>query len=68
VQNEYEGRLKTWIIPSTSTPSWLIYEATMEETPPKIYQLPPLNAIVLERSHVMARTFGVEADGGVVDE
>jgi hypothetical protein len=56
------------MVSSASTLSWLIYEATMEETPPKIYQLPPLNAIVLERSHVMARTFGVEADGGVVDE
>jgi hypothetical protein len=51
------------MVSSASTLSWLIYEAMAEETPPKIYQLPPLNAIVLERSHVMARTYGVEADG-----
>jgi hypothetical protein len=44
------------MVSSASTLSWLIYEAMAEETPPKIYQLPPLNAIVLERFHVMART------------
>ena len=73
VQNEWDGRLKTWIIPSASTLSWLIYEATAGETPPKIYHLPPLNSIVLEREQVerfyeVARPYEVKADGGVVDE
>jgi hypothetical protein len=73
VQNEYEGRLKTWIIPSASTLRWLIYEATAGETPPRIYHLPPLNAIVLEmeqveRFHMIARPYEVKADGEVVDE
>jgi hypothetical protein len=67
VQNEYEGRLKTRIIPSTSTLSWLIYEATAEETPPKIYQLPPLNSIVLEREqverfHIVVRPYEIKTE------
>jgi hypothetical protein len=67
VQNEYEGRLKTWIIPSTSTLSWLIYEAMAGETPPRIYHLPPLNAIVIEREqverfHMIARPYEVKID------
>jgi hypothetical protein len=67
VQNEYEGRLKTWIIPSASTLRWLIYEATAGETPPRIYHLPPLNAIVIEREqverfHMIARPYEVKID------
>jgi hypothetical protein len=27
VQNEWDGRLKTWMIPSIATLRWLIYEA-----------------------------------------
>jgi intein-encoded DNA endonuclease-like protein len=41
VQNEWDGRLKTWMIPSVATLRWLIYEATAGETPPRIYHLPP---------------------------
>jgi hypothetical protein len=48
VQNEWDDRLGTWIIPSFETLSWLIYEATAEDTLLRIYQLPPLNTIVLE--------------------
>jgi hypothetical protein len=49
VQNEWDGRLRTWMIPSFATLRWLIYEATAGETGPRIYHLPPLNSIVLER-------------------
>jgi hypothetical protein len=52
VQNEWDGRLRTWMIPSIETLRWLIYEATAGETPPRIYHLPPLNSIVLEREQV----------------
>jgi hypothetical protein len=48
VQNEWDGRLRTWMIPSIETLRWLIHEATAGETPPRIYHLPPLNSIVLE--------------------
>jgi Rad3-related DNA helicase len=49
VQNEWNGRLRTWMIPSVATLRWLIHEATTGEKPPRIYHLPPLNSIVLER-------------------
>jgi hypothetical protein len=49
VQNEWDGSLRTWMIPSFETLRWLIHEATAGETPPRIYHLPPLNSIVLER-------------------
>jgi hypothetical protein len=49
VQNEWDGSLRTWMIPSFETLRWLIHEATAVETPPRIYHLPPLNSIVLER-------------------
>jgi hypothetical protein len=49
VQNEWDGRLRTWMIPFFETLRCLIYEATAGETPPRIYHLPPLNSIVLER-------------------
>jgi hypothetical protein len=52
VQNEWDGRLRTWMIPSFATLRWLIYEATAGETGPRIYHLPPLNSIVLEREQV----------------
>jgi hypothetical protein len=52
VQNEWDGRLRTWMIPSIETLRCLIYEATAGETPPRIYHLPPLNSIVLEREQV----------------
>jgi hypothetical protein len=59
VQNEWDGRLRTWMIPSIATLRRLIYEATAGETPPRIYHPPPLNSIVLEREqierfHIMA--------------
>ena len=67
IQNELDGGLKTWIIPSASRLSWLIYEAAAGETPPRIYHLPPLNAIVLEmeqveRFHMIARPYEVKID------
>jgi hypothetical protein len=39
--------LRTWMIPSIATLRCLIYEATVGETPPRIYH--QLNSIVLER-------------------
>jgi hypothetical protein len=47
VQNEWDGGLRTWMVPSVAALRWLIYEATVGETPPRIYH-PPLNSIVLE--------------------
>jgi hypothetical protein len=37
VQNEWDGRLRTWMVPSIATLRWLIHEATVGETPPRIY-------------------------------
>jgi hypothetical protein len=48
VQNECDDRLRTLMILSIETLRWLIYEATVGETPPRIYHPPP-NSIVLER-------------------
>ena len=67
VQNECDGRLKTWMIPSIATLRWLIHEATAGETPPRIYHLPPLNSIVLERGqverfHIMARPYEIKTE------
>jgi hypothetical protein len=44
------------MIPSIETLRWLIYEATAGETPPRIYHLPPLNSIVLERGRLRGST------------
>jgi hypothetical protein len=52
VQNEWDGMLRTWMIPSIATLRWLIHEATAGETPARIYHLPPLNSIVLEREQI----------------
>jgi hypothetical protein len=65
VQNECDSRLKTWMILSIETLWYLIYKATVGETPPRIYHLPPLNSIVLEREqverfHIVARTYEVK--------
>jgi hypothetical protein len=65
VQNEWDGGLRTWMIPSIETLRWLIYEATVGETPPRIYHLPPLNSIVLEREeverfHIVARPYEIK--------
>jgi len=65
VQNELDGRLRTLMIPSIATLRWLIYEATAGETPPRIYHLPPLNSIVLEREqierfHIMAWPYEIK--------
>ncbi|MDT7879072.1 MAG: hypothetical protein RQ862_11045 [Candidatus Caldarchaeales archaeon] len=65
VQNECDDRLRTWMIPSIATLRWLIHEATAGETPPRIYHLPPLNSIVLEREqierfHIVARTYEIK--------
>ena len=65
VQNEWDGRLRTWMIPSIETLRWLIYESTAGETPPRIYHLPPLNSIVLEREqierfHIMAWPYEIK--------
>jgi hypothetical protein len=65
VQNEWDGRLRTWMIPSIATLRWLIHEATAGETPPRIYHLPPLNSIVLEREqverfHIVARPYEIK--------
>jgi hypothetical protein len=65
VQNEWDGSLRTWMIPSFETLRWLIHEATAGETPPRIYHLPPLNSIVLEREqierfHIVARTYEIK--------
>jgi len=62
VQNEWDGSLRTWMIPSFETLRWLIHEATAGETPPRISHLPPLNSIVLEREqiesfHIVARPY-----------
>jgi hypothetical protein len=67
VQNEWDGRLRTWMIPSIETLRWLIYGATVGETPPRIYHLPPLNSIVLERGqverfHIMARPYEIKTE------
>jgi hypothetical protein len=64
VQNEWDGRLRTWMVPSVATLRWLIHEATVGETPPRIYH-PPLNSIVLEREqierfHIVARTYEIK--------
>jgi hypothetical protein len=71
VQNEWDGRLRTWMIPSVATLRWLIYEATAGETPPRIYHLPPFNSIVLEREqverfHIVARPYEVKTQNGRV--
>jgi hypothetical protein len=68
VQNEWDGRLRTWMVPSVATLRWLIYEVTAGETPPE--NLSPFNSIVLEREevemfHLMARPYEVKADGEV---
>jgi hypothetical protein len=47
--------LRTWMIPSIATLRCLIYEATVGETPPRIYH-PPLNSIVLERERLRGST------------
>jgi hypothetical protein len=65
VQNELDGRLRTWMIPSIETLRWLIHEATAGETPPRIYHPPPLNSIVLEkeqveRFHIVARPYEIK--------
>jgi len=44
VQNEWDGRLRTWMIPSFETLRWLIHEATAgentaENLPPTTTQL-----------------------------
>jgi hypothetical protein len=64
VQNEWDGRLRTWMIPSIETLRRLIYEATAGETPPRIYHPPP-NSIVLEREqiesfHIVARPYEIK--------
>jgi hypothetical protein len=72
VQNECDDRLRTWMIPSIETLRWLIYEATVGETPPRIYHLPPLNSVVLEREqverfHIVARPYEIKTQNeGVV--
>jgi hypothetical protein len=53
------------MILSIATLRWLIYEATAGETPPRIYHLPPLNSIVLEREqierfHIMAWPYEIK--------
>jgi hypothetical protein len=65
VQNEWDGRLRTWMVPSVATLRWLIHEATVGETPPRIYHLPPLNSIVLKREqiewfHIVARPYEIK--------
>ncbi|MDT7879029.1 MAG: hypothetical protein RQ862_10830 [Candidatus Caldarchaeales archaeon] len=65
VQNEWDGMLRRWMIPSIATLRWLIHEATVGETPPRIYHLPPLNSIVLERGqiewfHIVARPYEIK--------
>jgi hypothetical protein len=64
VQNEWDGRLRTWMIPSIETLRRLIYEATAGETPPRIYHPPP-NSTVLEREqiesfHIVARPYEIK--------
>jgi hypothetical protein len=56
VQNEWDGGLRTWMVPSIETLRWLIHEATAVETPPRIYHPPPLNSIVLERERLRGST------------
>jgi hypothetical protein len=70
VQNECDGRLRTWMIPSITTLRCLIYEATAGERGPRIYHPTPLNSIVLEREqverfHIVARPYGIKTDGEV---
>jgi len=65
VQNEWDGGLRTLMIPSIETLRWLIYEATAGETPPRIYHPPPLNSIVpereqIERFHIVARPYEIK--------
>jgi hypothetical protein len=71
VQNEWDGSLRTWMIPSFETLRWLIHETTAVETPPRIYHLPPLNSIVLEREqierfHIMAWPYEIKTQNEVV--
>jgi hypothetical protein len=56
VQNEWDGGLRTWMVPSVAALRWLIYEAIVGETPPRIYHPPPLNSIVLERERLRGST------------
>jgi hypothetical protein len=54
------------MIPSIATLRCLIYEATVGETPPRIYH-PPLNSIVLEREqverfHIVARPYEIKTE------
>jgi hypothetical protein len=69
VQNEWDGSLRTWMIPSFETLRWLIHEATAGETPPRIYH--QLNSIVLEREqiesfHIVARPYEIKTQNEVV--
>jgi hypothetical protein len=50
------GGLRTWMVPSVAALRWLIYEATVGETPLRIYHPPPLNSIVLERERLRGST------------
>jgi hypothetical protein len=59
VQNEYDGRLKTWMIPSFKTLRWLIYEATAgenaaENLPPTTQLNSPIEREQIEGFHIMA--------------
>jgi hypothetical protein len=71
VQNEWDARLRTWMIPPIATLRWLIHGATIGETPPRIYHLPSLNSIVLEREqierfHIVARPYEIKTLNGKV--
>jgi hypothetical protein len=68
VQNEWDGRLRTWMVPSVATLRWLIYEVTAGETPPE--NLSPFNSIVLERVqverfHIVARPYEIKTQNEV---
>ena len=59
------------MIPSIATLWCLIYKATVGETPPRIYHLPPFNSIVLEREqverfHIVARPYEIKTHSEVV--
>jgi hypothetical protein len=63
VQNEWDARLRTWMIPSIATLRWLIYEATAgenaaENLPPTITQLNSPREGEVEWFHIWRR-YGV---------
>jgi len=65
VQNEYDGRLKTWMTPSFKTLRWLIYEATAgenaaENLPPTTQLNSPIEREQIEGFHIMVWPYEIK--------